>query len=59
MGRIQKYYKENCLVDQEFVKDPDQSITKLLKAHNAEIRAYARFNWVKALKRSRKILLTK
>ncbi|MCH4157072.1 MAG: translation elongation factor Ts [Acidaminococcaceae bacterium] len=43
MGRIQKYYKENCLVDQEFVKDPDQSITKLLKAHNAEIRAYARF----------------
>jgi elongation factor Ts len=44
MGRIQKYYKENCLVDQEFVKDPDTNITKLLKAHNnAEIRAYARF----------------
>jgi elongation factor Ts len=43
MGRIQKYYKENCLVDQEFVKDPDQSITKLLKANNAEIRAYARY----------------
>ena len=43
MGRIQKYYKENCLVDQEFVKDPDQSITKLLKANNADIRAYARF----------------
>jgi elongation factor Ts len=44
MGRIQKYYKENCLVDQEFVKDPDTTITKLLKAHNnAEIRAYARF----------------
>lgn len=43
LGRIQKYYKENCLVDQEFVKDPDQSITKLLKANNAEIRAYARF----------------
>jgi elongation factor Ts len=43
IGRIQKYYKENCLVDQEFVKDPDQSITKLLKANNADIRAYARF----------------
>ena len=44
MGRIQKYYKENCLVDQEFVKDPDTTITKLLKAHNnAEIRAYARY----------------
>ncbi len=43
MGRIQKYYKENCLVDQEFVKDPDTNITKLLKAHAAEVRAYARY----------------
>ncbi|MBE6885952.1 MAG: elongation factor Ts [Oscillospiraceae bacterium] len=28
MGRIQKYYKENCLVEQEFVKDPDLTIQK-------------------------------
>ena len=25
-GKIGKYYKENCLVDQEFVKDPDLDI---------------------------------
>ncbi len=43
IGRIQKYYKEVCLVDQEFVKDPDQTIAKLLKANNAEVVEFARF----------------
>ncbi len=43
LGRINKYYKEVCLVDQEFVKDPDQTIAKLLKANNAEVLAFARF----------------
>ena len=28
VGRIGKFYKENCLVDQEFVKDPDLSVAK-------------------------------
>ena len=28
MGRIGKFYKENCLVDQEFVKDSDYSVQK-------------------------------
>ena len=26
VGRISKYYKENCLLDQEFVKDPEQTV---------------------------------
>lgn len=43
MGRINKYYKEVCLVDQDFVKDPEQTISKLLKANNAEVLAFARF----------------
>lgn len=43
LGRIQKYYKEVCLVDQEFVKDPDQTISKLLKANNADVVEFARF----------------
>ena len=25
-GKINKYYKENCLVDQEYVKEPDLTI---------------------------------
>lgn len=43
MGRINKYYKEVCLVDQEFVKDPDQTVGKLVKAAGAEILAFSRF----------------
>ena len=27
-GKIGKYYKENCLVNQLFVKDPDLTIAK-------------------------------
>jgi len=29
-GRMNKYYEENCLMEQSFVKDPDKSITTLL-----------------------------
>ena len=28
LGRINKFYKEVCLVDQEFIKDPDISVAK-------------------------------
>ena len=27
-GKIGKFYKENCLVDQAFVKDPDLNVAK-------------------------------
>ena len=43
MGRINKYYKEVCLVEQEFVKDPDQTVGKLVKAAGAEVLAFSRF----------------
>ncbi|MDD3396772.1 MAG: translation elongation factor Ts [Acidaminococcaceae bacterium] len=43
IGRIQKYYKEVCLVDQEFVKDPDKTITALCKEHNATIKRFVRY----------------
>lgn len=43
IGRINKYYKEVCLVDQEFVKDPDYTIAKLLKENNASVAEFARF----------------
>lgn len=36
-GRIEKYYTENCLLEQPFVKDPDQTITMLLNAQVAKI----------------------
>lgn len=43
IGRINKYYKEVCLVDQPFIKDDELTITKLLKSKNAGIVRFARF----------------
>ncbi len=30
-GRLEKFFKENCLVEQAFVKNPDQTVAQLLK----------------------------
>ncbi len=42
-GRIGKFYGEICLLDQPFVKNPDQKVSELLKANNSEIVKFARF----------------
>ena len=43
-GRIAKYYKEVCLLEQPFVKNPDQSIEQMLKEHgDVELVAFVRF----------------
>ena len=41
-GRIGKFYSEICLVDQEFVKNPDMKVSDLLKSKGAEIVEFAR-----------------
>ena len=41
-GRIGKFYGEICLVEQAFVKDPDTTISDLLKSKNAEIVRFER-----------------
>ncbi len=41
-GRISKFYSEICLVDQEFVKNPDIKISALLKEKGAKIVRFAR-----------------
>ena len=42
-GRIGKFYSEVCLVDQEFVKNPDIKISELLKQKDAEVVEFAKF----------------
>ena len=42
-GRIGKFYSEICLVEQEFVKNPDIKISELLKQNDAELVRFARF----------------
>jgi len=41
-GRIRKYLEEVTLVGQPFVKDPDQSVEKLLKQAGAKVLRFAR-----------------
>jgi elongation factor Ts len=36
-GQIQKYFSERCLLDQPFVKDPDQTVGDFVKSHNARL----------------------
>lgn len=42
-GRIGKYLKENSLTEQPFVKDPDTSVGKLVKAAGASVVGFTRF----------------
>jgi len=42
-GRIRKYLAEITLVGQPFVKDPDQTVEKLLKSKDAEVKSFIRF----------------
>lgn len=48
-GRISKYFEENCLLEQPFVKDPDKTVQDLLNekistiGENIAIRRFARF----------------
>ena len=41
-GRIEKYYKEVCLLEQPFVKDPDINVTKMLGG-KADVVRFVRF----------------
>ncbi len=42
-GKLNKYKKEITLLDQAFVKDPDQSIAQLLKSAQAEVIGFHRY----------------
>jgi len=42
-GRVRKYLNEVTLLGQPFVKDPDQSVEKLLKGAGATVRCFERF----------------
>ena len=41
-GRIGKFYGEICLVEQPFVKNPDEKISKLLETKGASVVEFAR-----------------
>lgn len=42
-GRIAKFLKEICLVDQPFVKDPEKTVGSLLKERQAQVTDFVRY----------------
>ena len=48
-GRVEKFYKENCLVDQAFIKNPDMTIAQYVNeriqqtGENIKIRRFVRY----------------
>lgn len=36
-GQVKKYFAERCLLDQPFIKNPDQTVGDLVKEHNAKL----------------------
>ena len=43
MGRIKKFYEENCLLEQAFIKDDSKKVSDLLKAGNTSVNKFAFF----------------
>ena len=43
IGRIKKFYEENCLLEQAFIKDDSKKVAELLKGANTSINKFAFF----------------
>ncbi|TFJ94687.1 translation elongation factor Ts [Lentibacillus salicampi] len=42
-GRLGKFFEEICLLEQDFVKDPDQKVKKYVADKNASVSTFARY----------------
>ena len=53
MGRVDKFYKEVCLLEQPFVKDPDMTVEKMIaaKAKGADVIRFVRYKMGEGLEK--------
>ncbi|MRG85370.1 translation elongation factor Ts [Salinibacillus xinjiangensis] len=42
-GRLGKYFEEICLLEQSFVKDPDQKVKKFVESKGATVKSFVRY----------------
>ncbi|TFB23183.1 elongation factor Ts [Filobacillus milosensis] len=42
-GRLRKFYEEICLLEQEFVKDPDQKVKQFVESKGATVKTFVRY----------------
>ena len=50
-GRIDKFYKENCLVEQPFIKDTDLNVKQMLDQNKVRISRFVRFEMGEGLEK--------
>lgn len=43
IGRLNKFFEEICLVDQAFVKDPDQKVGKYVQSKGGSVKSFVRY----------------
>ena len=42
-GKLSKFFKENCLVEQDFIKDSSMSVLKYVESHGGEVTSMVRY----------------
>lgn len=42
-GRLGKFFEDVCLLDQSFVKDPDQKVRKFVESKGATVKSFVRY----------------
>ncbi|PSL51218.1 translation elongation factor Ts (EF-Ts) [Salsuginibacillus halophilus] len=42
-GRLKKYFEQVCLLDQEFVKDSEQTVREFAQSQGAEVKTFIRY----------------
>ncbi|WP_077617844.1 translation elongation factor Ts [Bacillus sinesaloumensis] len=42
-GRLSKFFEDICLLDQSFVKDPDQKVRKFVESKGATVKSFVRY----------------
>lgn len=50
-GKVKKYYEENCVLNQAFVKDPSVTVGELLKKENSTVIRFTRFEMGEGLEK--------
>ena len=43
-GRLNAYFKDNCLVDQEYARDPSKTVGQVLKEAGATLTDFVRLH---------------
>ena len=43
VGKLGKFFKENCLVEQDFIKDSSMSVGKYVETHGGEVTSMVRY----------------